>query len=50
MADNFLEGHYEEYLKRKAEWERKKKLGIIKKKSVSPKGKTDNYIFYSPKK
>ena len=23
MADNYLENHYEEYLKRKAEWERK---------------------------
>ncbi|MBR4572422.1 MAG: dehydrogenase [Prevotella sp.] len=26
MADNYLENHYEEYLKRKAEWEKKKKL------------------------
>lgn len=25
MADNYLEKHYEEYLKRKAEWERKRK-------------------------
>lgn len=25
MADNYLEKHYEEYLKRKAEWEKKKK-------------------------
>lgn len=25
MADNYLEKHYEEYLKRKAEWERKGK-------------------------
>ena len=25
MADNYLENHYEEYLKRKAEWEKKKK-------------------------
>lgn len=24
MADNYLENHYEEYLRRKAEWERKK--------------------------
>ncbi len=29
MADNYLENHYEEYLKRKAEWEKKrKKKGI----------------------
>lgn len=25
MADNYLENHYEEYLKRKAEWEKKRK-------------------------
>lgn len=25
MADNFLENHYEEYLKRKATWEKRKK-------------------------
>lgn len=25
MADNYLESHYEEYLKKKAEWERKKR-------------------------
>lgn len=30
MADNYLENHYEEYLKRKAAWEKKKK----KKKTV----------------
>lgn len=31
MADNYLEKHYDNYLKRKAEWERKKKLGLIRK-------------------
>lgn len=31
MADNYLESHYEEYLKRKAEWERKKKRGCNQK-------------------
>ncbi len=31
MADNYLENHYEEYLKRKAEWEKKKKLKKLKK-------------------
>lgn len=25
MADNYLEKHYDEWLKKKAEWERKKK-------------------------
>lgn len=25
MADNFLENHYEDYLRKKAEWQRKKK-------------------------
>ncbi|MCQ2370204.1 MAG: hypothetical protein MJ007_06990 [Paludibacteraceae bacterium] len=27
MADNYLEKHYEEYEKRKAEWEKAKRLG-----------------------
>lgn len=31
MADNYLENHYEEYLKRKAEWEKKKKKRITTK-------------------
>jgi len=30
MADNYLENHYEEYLKRKAEWEKKKKKRCTK--------------------
>lgn len=33
MADNYLEKHYDDYLRRKAEWERKKKLGLIRPKS-----------------
>ncbi len=28
MADNYLENHYEEYLKRKAAWEKKKKKTV----------------------
>ena len=31
MADNYLENHYEEYLKRKAEWEKKKKRNLPKR-------------------
>lgn len=31
MADNYLENHYEEYLKRKKEWEAKKKPKHISK-------------------
>jgi len=31
MADNYLEKKYEEYLKKKADYERKKKLGLISK-------------------
>lgn len=31
MADNFLESHYEEYLKRKAEWEQNKRRKKRKK-------------------
>lgn len=30
MADNYLENHYEEYLKRKAAWEKSKKFGVLK--------------------
>lgn len=37
MADNFLENHYEEYLRRKAEWLKKKKhLPKIKKTLERP--------------
>ena len=32
MADNYLENHYEEYLKRKAEWEKKRKKPVQIKK------------------
>ncbi|MBQ0008083.1 MAG: dehydrogenase [bacterium] len=32
MADNYLEKHYEEWLKRKAEWEKKGKPKPSKKK------------------
>lgn len=35
MADNYLENHYEEYLKRKAEWEKKKKKTAQKKSQHS---------------
>ena len=31
MADNYLEKKYEEYLQKKAEYEKKKKLGLISK-------------------
>ena len=32
MADNYLEKKYEEYIKKKAEYEKKKKLRSIAKK------------------
>lgn len=35
MADGYLESRYDAYEKKKAEWERKKKLGLLKKKPVS---------------
>lgn len=35
MADGYLESRYDAYQKKKAEWERKKKLGLLKKKSTS---------------
>ena len=38
MADNYLEKKFEEYQRRKAEYEKKKKLGILpKKKSTENK-------------
>ena len=33
MADNFLERHREDYERHKAAWLKKKKLGLIHKKS-----------------
>ncbi|MCQ2343399.1 MAG: dehydrogenase [Paludibacteraceae bacterium] len=33
MADNYLENHYEEWLKRKTEWEKKGKPKSPKKKN-----------------
>lgn len=38
MADGYLESRYDEYQKKKAEWERKKKLGLLKKKPNSSSG------------
>ena len=32
MADNYLEKKFEEYQRKKAEYERKKKLGLLPKK------------------
>ncbi len=37
MADNYLEKKYEEYLVKKAEYERKKKLGLIPQKPKEKK-------------
>jgi hypothetical protein len=37
MADNYLENKYEEYLKKKAEYERKKKLGLLSSKPATSK-------------
>ncbi len=37
MADNYLENKYEEYLRKKAEYERKKKLGLLSSKTTTPK-------------
>lgn len=36
MADNYLEKHYEDYLKRKAAWEKNKGRGVIQKKKTPP--------------
>lgn len=32
MADNYLENHYDDYLKRKAAWEKSQKRGKLKTK------------------
>lgn len=42
MADNYLENHYEDYLKRKAAWEKTKGRGKMPKKSCSPPVKPDD--------
>lgn len=41
MADNYLEKKYETYLQKKTEWERKKKLGLLKKLSKDKKDTPD---------
>ena len=38
MADGYLESRFDAYEKKKAEWERKKKLGLLKKKKTSSVG------------
>lgn len=42
MADNYLEKHYDDYLRRKAEWERKKRLGLIRPTPPASAGSTQN--------
>lgn len=39
MADNYLEKQYEQYLARKAAWERSKKLGKKTSKPAKPADK-----------
>ena len=36
MADNYLEKHYEDYLKRKAAWEKNKGRGYANKRQAPP--------------
>ena len=36
MADNYLEKHYEDYLKRKAVWEKNKGRGYANKRHTPP--------------
>ena len=42
MADNYLENHYEEYLKKKAEWEKSKKHSLQSRQTGKQTGKPDN--------
>lgn len=41
MADNYLEKKFEEYQKKKAEYERKKKLGLLSIQKNSSSKKTN---------
>lgn len=41
MADNYLEKQYEQYLARKAAWEKQKKTGKKKSSPAKPPSKTD---------
>lgn len=34
MADNYLEKHYEDYLRRKAAWEKSKGRGSVKRQDT----------------
>lgn len=36
MADNYLEKHYEDYLKRKAVWEKTRKHGAVLSRPTRP--------------
>lgn len=42
MADGYLESRYDAYEKKKAEWERKKRLGLLKKKPTSDVNQTES--------
>lgn len=35
MADNYLENHYEEYLKRKAQWEKSGRKSIVTRRDLT---------------
>ena len=41
MADNYLEKHYEDYLKRKAEWEKSRKHSLPKPAAGSGRSKSE---------
>lgn len=36
MADNYLEKQYAQYEAKKAAWEKERKMGVAKKKPVTP--------------
>lgn len=42
MADNYLERHYEDYEKRKAQWLKSKKAGGVAHRNVSSHATTGN--------
>lgn len=44
MADNYLEKHYEDYLKRKAAWEKTRKHGNITTRHSSPNKPDDESL------
>jgi hypothetical protein len=44
MADNYLEKHYEDYLKRKAAWEKSRRRGSAPARPTPPEAPDDESL------